>query len=87
MAVLRLKRRDDLDRLMCLKNKAPKWNDQLGAYCLNFNGRVTHASVKNFQLVPEDDPERVILQFGKVSLWVKRVLERHRRIRFTGSAE
>lgn len=39
---------------------------QLGAYCLNFNGRVTHASVKNFQLVTESDPEYVILQFGKV---------------------
>ena len=39
---------------------------QLGAYCLNFNGRVTHASVKNFQLVTQSDPEYVILQFGKV---------------------
>ena len=37
------------------------------AYCLNFNGRVTHASVKNFQLVDEaDEDERVVLQFGKV---------------------
>lgn len=33
-----------------LKNKQPKWNDQVGAYVLNFNGRVTRASVKNFQL-------------------------------------
>ena len=33
-----------------LKNKAPKWNEQVGAYVLNFNGRVTRASVKNFQL-------------------------------------
>ena len=49
-----------------LKNKPPKWNEQLGAYCLNFNGRVTHASVKNFQLVDENDLDRVILQFGKV---------------------
>ena len=40
---------------------------QLGAYCLNFGGRVTHASVKNFQLVSEEDPDRVILQFGKAS--------------------
>ena len=37
------------------------------AYCLNFAGRVTHASVKNFQLVDEDDErEDVLLQFGKV---------------------
>lgn len=39
---------------------------QLGAYCLNFGGRVTHASVKNFQLVSEADQETVLLQFGKV---------------------
>ena len=42
---------------------------QLGAYCLNFGGRVTHASVKNFQLVSDDNPERIILQFGKVTTW------------------
>lgn len=39
---------------------------QLNAYCLNFKGRVTEASVKNFQLVTDEDPENVILQFGKV---------------------
>jgi hypothetical protein len=33
-----------------LHNKAPRWNESLGAYCLNFNGRVTLPSVKNFQL-------------------------------------
>lgn len=48
-----------------LRNKAPRWNDALGAYCLNFGGRVTHASVKNFQLVALDDPEHIVLQFGK----------------------
>jgi len=42
------------------------WCLQLGAYCLNFNGRVTQASVKNFQLVTQADPDYVILQFGKV---------------------
>lgn len=41
---------------------------QLNAYCLNFNGRVTEASVKNFQLVSDDNQNHVILQFGKVSL-------------------
>lgn len=39
---------------------------QLNAYCLNFRGRVTEASVKNFQLVSDDNPEHVVLQFGKV---------------------
>lgn len=59
--------------LLVLKNKAPRWHEQLQCWCLNFNGRVTVASVKNFQLVaaPENGPagpehENVILQFGKV---------------------
>eukprot|EP00210_Caulerpa_lentillifera_P001738 g1668.t1 len=54
------------ESLVSLVNKSPKWNDQLNAYCLNFKGRVTEASVKNFQLVTENDPDRVVLQFGKV---------------------
>lgn len=38
---------------------------QVGAYVLNFNGRVTMASVKNFQLVSPDDHDTVVLQFGR----------------------
>lgn len=38
---------------------------QVGAYVLNFNGRVTMASVKNFQLVTPEDEETVLLQFGR----------------------
>ncbi|CAM8973641.1 unnamed protein product [Rhodiola kirilowii] len=60
-------------RLM-LKNKTPRWHEQLQCWCLNFNGRVTVASVKNFQLVAAASEtgasgtqnENVILQFGKV---------------------
>ncbi|XP_060197851.1 tubby-like F-box protein 3 isoform X1 [Lycium barbarum] len=59
---------------LVLKNKAPRWHEQLQCWCLNFHGRVTVASVKNFQLVasPENgmvagpEHEKVILQFGKV---------------------
>ncbi|RRT39283.1 hypothetical protein B296_00056700 [Ensete ventricosum] len=60
---------------LVLKNKAPRWHEQLQCWCLNFRGRVTVASVKNFQLVAAVDPsygvspaeqERVILQFGKI---------------------
>jgi tubby and related proteins len=53
-----------------LKNKSPRWHQPLQCWCLNFHGRVTVASVKNFQLVAasgesgQDDD--VILQFGKV---------------------
>lgn len=60
---------------LVLKNKAPRWHEQLQCWCLNFKGRVTVASVKNFQLVAAVEPshniseaeqERVILQFGKI---------------------
>ncbi|KAL8161942.1 hypothetical protein V2J09_013431 [Rumex salicifolius] len=61
------------DEALVLRNKAPRWHDQLQCWCLNFLGRVTVASVKNFQLVasPENCPagpehEVIILQFGKV---------------------
>jgi tubby-related protein 1 len=33
-----------------LRNKAPRWHEHLQCWCLNFHGRVTVASVKNFQL-------------------------------------
>ncbi|XP_019172873.1 PREDICTED: tubby-like F-box protein 3 [Ipomoea nil] len=59
---------------LVLRNKAPRWHEQLQCWCLNFHGRVTVASVKNFQLVaaPENgvsgpEHEKVILQFGKVA--------------------
>ena len=55
-----------MDQLFVMRNKAPRWNEALGAYCLNFNGRVTEASVKNFQLAWEHDDDSVVLQFGKV---------------------
>ncbi|XP_078440332.1 tubby-like F-box protein 3 [Wolffia australiana] len=48
-----------------LENKAPRWHELLQCWCLNFRGRVTVASVKNFQLVGPDK-EKVVLQFGKV---------------------
>lgn len=40
---------------------------QVGAYVLNFNGRVTMASVKNFQLVDPEEQNSVVLQFGRVA--------------------
>ncbi|GMJ13836.1 tubby like protein 7 [Hibiscus trionum] len=58
-----------------LKNKTPRWHEHLQCWCLNFHGRVTVASVKNFQLAATVDPsqpggkgdgETVLLQFGKV---------------------
>lgn len=53
--------------LIMMKNKSPKWNDAANAYVLNFHGRVTQPSVKNFQLVDEQDAEEVVvMQFGRV---------------------
>lgn len=56
--------------LVPMLNKPPKWNEAKGAYSLDFGGRVTRASVKNFQLVDAlHDPEHhnVILQHGRVA--------------------
>lgn len=71
------------ERPLVLRNKPPRWHEQLQCWCLNFRGRVTIASVKNFQLVAASspppagaptpsqpgpaDPDKVILQFGKVA--------------------
>lgn len=60
------------DDMIVLKNKAPMKDPVSGTWYLNFNGRVTKASVKNFQLVVDDDtadgPDSpIILQFGKTN--------------------
>ena len=63
----RYKAAENDEDVRILKNKPPKWNDQVGAYVLNFNGRVTRASVKNFQLCDlARDPDTVVMQFGRV---------------------
>ncbi|KAL1544397.1 Tubby-like F-box protein 8 [Salvia divinorum] len=77
----RLSNEDDNSktRPLVLKNKAPRWHEQLQCWCLNFRGRVTVASVKNFQLIASteavapttsqpvpSDQDKIILQFGKV---------------------
>ncbi|VAI76576.1 unnamed protein product [Triticum turgidum subsp. durum] len=41
---------DAKERPLVLRNKVPRWHEQLQCWCLNFRGRVTVASVKNFQL-------------------------------------
>ena len=34
---------DDTSEMVVMMNKPPRWNEQVGAYVLNFNGRVTMA--------------------------------------------
>ena len=49
------------------QNKEPEKHPDTGSYNLNFNGRVSAPSVKNFQLVSADNTKDIILQFGKVN--------------------
>jgi len=53
--------------MVILQNKTPVWNEETQSYVLNFHNRVRQASVKNFQLIHPDDPEYIIMQFGRVS--------------------
>ncbi|KAM8818644.1 tubby protein homolog isoform 3-T5 [Rhynchonycteris naso] len=50
-----------------LQNKTPVWNDDTQSYVLNFHGRVTQASVKNFQIIHGNDPDYIVMQFGRVA--------------------
>jgi tubby-related protein 1 len=50
--------------MFVLETKEPTFEN--GNYRLNFHGRVTVPSVKNFQLVSPDAPEQLVAQFGKV---------------------
>ena len=53
--------------IIVLKNKVPQWDGVLRGYTLDFHGRATKASEKNFQLVAASDPEKVVMLFGKQS--------------------
>ncbi|VDN08378.1 unnamed protein product [Thelazia callipaeda] len=54
------------DDLIALQNKSPVWNEDTQSYVLNFHGRVTQASVKNFQIIHEADPKYIVMQFGRI---------------------
>ena len=64
-----LKRYEDkqLENLLVLHNKAPVWNEETQSYVLNFHGRVTQASVKNFQIVHPQSQDYIVMQFGRVA--------------------
>jgi hypothetical protein len=52
--------------LLALQNRPPWWNIELGSFVLNFGGRVSVASVKNFQLCDRIDQDYIMLQFGRI---------------------
>ncbi|XP_070543889.1 tubby-related protein 3-like isoform X2 [Ptychodera flava] len=56
-----------MENLLELHNKTPVWNDDTQSYVLNFHGRVTQASVKNFQIVHDNDVDYIVMQFGRVA--------------------
>lgn len=51
--------------IIVLKSKEPQWDGVLRGYKLDFHGRSTKASEKNFQLVAVSDPGKVVMLFGK----------------------
>ena len=55
-----------LDTITVHHNRQPMWNETTQSYVLNFNGRVTQASVKNFQITGVDDPNDTIMQLGRI---------------------
>lgn len=48
-----------------LMNKKPLFNTETNSFSLNFSGRVTMPSVKNFQIIHQLDPTYITLTFGK----------------------
>lgn len=55
------------NNLVKLINVKPVWSEDSNSFVLNFHGRVTMASVKNFQIVHENDPHYLVMQFGRIS--------------------
>ena len=46
------------------------WSDDTQSYVLNFHGRVTQASVKNFQIVHDNDVDYIVMQVGLCTLYI-----------------
>ncbi|KAL3088585.1 hypothetical protein niasHT_023203 [Heterodera trifolii] len=57
------KRRTSGTKILVMTNKRPFWNEQSQVYQLDFNGRVTQESAKNFQI---EHQSRQVLQFGRI---------------------
>lgn len=61
--------------MFLLQSREPTYTN--GNYRLNFHGRVTVPSVKNFQLVSPDDKLHTVCQFGKASTRYTRIVSAH----------
>ncbi|TPX38188.1 hypothetical protein SmJEL517_g00205 [Synchytrium microbalum] len=59
-------RAQNTSKLHFLRNKPPRWNEATQSHCLNFGGRVTLPSIKNFQLIADaGDEAYIVMQFGR----------------------
>lgn len=66
MNIKNLYKNGKFNNLIVLHNKKPIFCVETNSYVLNFNGRVTLPSVKNFQLIHPMDPSFISLTFGRV---------------------
>lgn len=57
----------NLQNISILHTKNPVWNPATNSFILNFHGRVTQSSVKNFQIVRFKKKECLVMQFGRVA--------------------
>ncbi|KAH9386681.1 tubby [Nematocida major] len=48
-------------------NKPPQFNHETNSYVLNFDGRVTMPSTRNFQIIHPKDTSYISMTFGKVA--------------------
>lgn len=55
----------ETDQVIVLKNRLPRKDEKRDVWVLEFDGRVTKPSVKNFQLISTDGEDSVTLQFGR----------------------
>ena len=61
------------DNFYCFVDNPPQWNPKTNGYHYDFRGRISEASVKNFQIIPYLDGQKgvniraFVAQFGRVS--------------------
>lgn len=61
------------DNFYCFVDNPPQWNPKTNGYHYDFRGRISEASVKNFQIIPYMDGQKgvniraFVAQFGRVS--------------------
>ncbi|CAH8613660.1 unnamed protein product [Schistosoma mattheei] len=78
-------RRKDIQNVLQLQNKNPVWNEETQSYVLNFHGRVTQASVKNFQIVHRsDEKQRELLRNKQRQKYAHQVLSLQKRTESAG---